>query len=456
MIPITLCDVGPRDGLQNELDVLGPAVRADLVNRLAAAGVPRVEAVSFFVGDDRVPQMAGAEEVAAAIEPRAGTEYAGSSLNPEGGLNAWRGRGWAASIARSRRRSAFNRRNGNMSLDEALALRRCPLLSASELPRTVTVSCAFGCPFEGRVDPARVGDLCERARQRMNRPGGHDRRRDADAGPRPRRTCPTRPGESAYTYTTRVRPGMRRGGGDRGRGDDARRVGRRARRVPDAPKATGNIATEDIVYLLEGEGVATGVDLDALIAVSEWLEGVLGRRLEGYVYRAGRGRTAPRRGLERRDGRARRRPRSSASSRRRSGSRAAVPGRAAQPGGAALLDAAHTSSVARPSSKPNEHLVQDDVVEDLDARQPRELLGEAARVRAAALDELGDAAAAERAQRRVDGEAARAARELRRPVDLRRARRPRRPGSGSRRWTPSPRGARRGARRTRCPSRTGR
>ena len=77
---ITLCDVGPRDGLQNEAEALEPMARAELVNRLAAAGLPRVEAVSF-VRDDRVPQMAGAEDVVAGIERRDGTEYSGLVLN---------------------------------------------------------------------------------------------------------------------------------------------------------------------------------------------------------------------------------------------------------------------------------------------------------------------------------------------------------------------------------------
>ena len=80
---VTLCDVGPRDGLQNEPETLAPGVRAQLVDRLAAAGLPRIEAVSF-VRDDRVPQMAGAEAVVAAIERRAGTEYSGLVLNERG------------------------------------------------------------------------------------------------------------------------------------------------------------------------------------------------------------------------------------------------------------------------------------------------------------------------------------------------------------------------------------
>src|SRR3954452_6399309 len=80
---LTLCDVGPRDGLQNEPEALAPAVRAELINNLAAAGLPRIEAVSF-VRDDRIPQMAGAEEVVAAIERREGVEYAGLVLNEQG------------------------------------------------------------------------------------------------------------------------------------------------------------------------------------------------------------------------------------------------------------------------------------------------------------------------------------------------------------------------------------
>src|SRR5215212_8344374 len=82
-MPLILCDVGPRDGLQNERDSLAPAVRAELVNRLAAAGLPRVEAVSF-VREDLVPQMAGARDVVSAIERRDGVAYSGLALNEKG------------------------------------------------------------------------------------------------------------------------------------------------------------------------------------------------------------------------------------------------------------------------------------------------------------------------------------------------------------------------------------
>jgi len=111
-VRVTICDVGPRDGLQNEPDVLAPAVRADLVNRLAAAGVPRVEAASF-VRDDRVPQMAGAEEVVSSIESREGTENAGLVLNLRG-YERLRTTSLDRVNCTLAATETFNERNGNM------------------------------------------------------------------------------------------------------------------------------------------------------------------------------------------------------------------------------------------------------------------------------------------------------------------------------------------------------
>jgi len=156
---LTLCDVGPRDGLQNEAEVVEPATRAELVNRLAAAGLPRVEAASF-VRDDRVPQMARAEEVAAGIERRDGTEYSGLVLN-EQGYERFARTGLDRVNATLGATEEFNRRNGNASLEEAAA-RVERILAAAERPVTVTISVAFGCPFEGRVDPDAVAGLADR------------------------------------------------------------------------------------------------------------------------------------------------------------------------------------------------------------------------------------------------------------------------------------------------------
>jgi hydroxymethylglutaryl-CoA lyase/(R)-citramalyl-CoA lyase len=282
---VTLCDVGPRDGLQNEPDVLAPTVRADLVNRLAAAGLPRVEAASF-VRDDRVPQMAGAEEVVAGIEEHDGTEFAGLVLNLKGYERLRETKLGRVNCTLAATES-FNQRNGNMSLDQALT-QVMAIVGVSELPTTATVSVAFGCPFEGRVDPGRVAELCAQLHA--------DEIVLAD-------TIGVATPTQVKCLVERVQTGTRDVGvhlhntRNTGYANALAALDAGARVLdasvggvggcPYAPKATGNIATEDLVYLLEGEGVETGVDLDALIAVSEWLEGLLGRRLEGYVYRAG-------------------------------------------------------------------------------------------------------------------------------------------------------------------------
>jgi len=282
---VTLCDVGPRDGLQNEPDVLAPAVRADLVNRLAATGLPRIEAVSF-VRDDRVPQMAGAEEVAARIEDREGTEFAGLVLNMKGYERLRETKLGRVNCTLAATES-FNQRNGNMSLDQALT-QAMAIVGVSELPTTATISVAFGCPFEGHVDPGRVADFCAQLEA--------DEIVLADTIGVATPTQVERLVERILTGTREVGVHLHN---TRNTGYAnalaALKAGATALDAsvgglggcPYAPKATGNIATEDLVYLLEGEGVETGVDLDALVAVSEWLEGMLGRRLEGYVYRAG-------------------------------------------------------------------------------------------------------------------------------------------------------------------------
>jgi len=284
-VRVTLCDVGPRDGLQNEPDIVAPGVRAELVNRLAAAGLPRVEAASF-VRDDRVPQMAGAEEVAAGIEEREGTEFAGLVLNLKGyeRLRETKLGRVDCTLAAT---ESFNQRNGNMSLDQAVT-QAMAILGVSELPTTATVSVAFGCPFEGRVDPGRVAELCAQLEA--------DEVVLAD-------TIGVATPTQVKRLVDRVQTGTRDVGvhlhNTRNTGYANALAALEAGATvldasvgglggcPYAPKATGNIATEDLVYLLDGEGVETGVDLDAVVAVSEWLEGLLGRRLDGYVYRAG-------------------------------------------------------------------------------------------------------------------------------------------------------------------------
>ena len=282
-VRVTLCDVGPRDGLQNEPETLPPATRADLINRLAAAGLPRVEAVSF-VRDDRVASMAGAEDVAGGLSPSATTEFAGLVLN-ERGYERFRACALDRLNVTFAATESFNRANGGMSLEDAVAQADRILGQVrGSVPTTVTVSVCFGCPFEGPVDPGRVVELAQRfagraevvladtigiatpikvrqlvADAKANGFHGHNTRNTGYAN------CLAALDAGATTLDASI-------GGLGG--------------CPYAPRATGNVATEDLVYLLEGEGVETGVDLDALIRISAWLEGLLGRQLEGYVYRA--------------------------------------------------------------------------------------------------------------------------------------------------------------------------
>ena len=275
-----LCDVGPRDGLQNESEVLEPAVRAELVNRLAAAGLPRVEAVSF-VRADRVPQMAGAEEVAAGLR-RDGTEYSGLVLN-EQGYERFAAAGLDRVNATLGATEEFNQRNGNASLAEATE-RVERILAGTAEPATVTISVAFGCPFEGRVDPARVAELAARFH------GAEVVLADTIgvAAPREVRALVERTKAAGFHGHNTRNTGYANAlaaleGGAHVLDASVGGLGG----CPYAPRASGNVATEDLVYLLEHEGIETGVDLDALIRISEWLETVLGRKLEGQVYRAG-------------------------------------------------------------------------------------------------------------------------------------------------------------------------
>ena len=288
---VEIVEVGPRDGLQNEDRTLAPPERAELCNLLAAAGVPRVEAVSF-VNPKRVPQMAGAEEVLAAIERRPGTTYAGLVLNEKGyeravqaGVDEVR---YAFPVTET-----FAKRNQTTTVADAteLAARLVERARLDGVRVSITLSGAFGDPFEGRVEPGHVLGIAERV-------------------------AAARPDEIVLADTigvgvpTQVRElvgGVARHGITVGcHFHDTRNTGL-ANAVaaiesgatvldaavggtggcPFAPRATGNIPTEDLVYLLQGMGHETGIDLDALIAVAGWMAERLGKELPGRVYKAG-------------------------------------------------------------------------------------------------------------------------------------------------------------------------
>jgi (R)-citramalyl-CoA lyase len=290
-------EVGPRDGLQNEQQVVPPETRAELVRRLADAGLKRIEAASF-VNPERVPQMAGAEEVVAGLDRRDGVVYGGLTLN-ERGYDRLRDTGLDEVSFALAATESFSQRNAGASVEDSIAAAEQIVARARQdgIRASLTISVAFGCPFEGPVAPDRVVGIAERLAAT-----------DADelvladtigvATPTQVRTLLERVAElgkpvGGHFHNTR-NTGFSNAYAALEAGVsvlDASVGGLGG--CPFAPKATGNIATEDLVYLLEGEGAETGVGLEALIAVSEWLEELLGRQLEGYVYRAGPFTTQP-------------------------------------------------------------------------------------------------------------------------------------------------------------------
>jgi hydroxymethylglutaryl-CoA lyase/(R)-citramalyl-CoA lyase len=290
-VKVTICDVGPRDGLQNQPKILEPSTRAELVNRLAGAGLPRIEACSF-VNPARMPQMAGAEEVVEGIDRVEGVTYAGLALN-ELGYERLASAGLDEVHFAFAATETFNQRNQNASVDESVhaAKRIVDRAHADGIRATVTIGVSFGCPFEGAVDPAKVRSLAEQLSV-----GGADEIVFADTigvgVPRQVEQLVSEGVKLGRPVGVHLHNTRNTGFVNAYAAIDAGATVLDASvggigGCPFAPRATGNISTEDLVYMLHGEGIETGIDLDELISVAEWLEGVLERQLEGQIYRAG-------------------------------------------------------------------------------------------------------------------------------------------------------------------------
>lgn len=288
---VTVCDVGPRDGLQNQPRVLEPELRADLVNRLAAAGLRRIEAVSF-VSPKVVPQMAGAAEVLDRIRRRDGVVYAGLALNEKGYERLAAAGGLDEVHFAFAATETFNRRNQNASVEESVqvAHRIAAHARADGIRATVTIGVSFGCPFEGKVDPDYVLAVADRVLDPFDEIVFADT--IGVAVPRQVRDVVERAVTRGKPVGVHLHNTRNTGFANAYAAIEAGATVLDASvggvgGCPFAPKATGNIATEDLVYMLHGEGIETGVELGALLGVSDWLENVLERPLEGQVYRAG-------------------------------------------------------------------------------------------------------------------------------------------------------------------------
>lgn len=291
---VEILEVSPRDGLQNERTILSTEDKVELVERAVRAGARRIE-VTSFVNPARVPQMADADEVMAALPRREGLKYAGLVMNRRGLERALAGYVDEIDVVVVAT-DTFCQRNQGMSTAEACdtAAELVQEARAAGVFSTITIGASFGCPFEGEVPVDRLREVVQRV---------------VDAGPDELALADT----IGVAVPSDVKRGLeiaRQAAGPeiplRLHLHDTRHTGVAnavaaveagvttldasiggAGGCPFAPNATGNVATEDLVYLFARMGVATGYDLESVTETVAWLEERLGKRLPGALARAG-------------------------------------------------------------------------------------------------------------------------------------------------------------------------
>ncbi|MFZ5718868.1 MAG: hydroxymethylglutaryl-CoA lyase [Pseudomonadota bacterium] len=290
---IEIVEVGPRDGLQNEKTIFSVDQKLEMIRRLEAAGARRMEVVSF-VNPKRVPQMAGAEEIMAALPREKGRSRIGLVLNM---------RGWERCVAAGCDEAnvvvcasdGFGIRNQGASVDEQvktlgdiMAVRR-----KEEPPVTMTVSVAFGCPFDGEVPEDRVIEIVKAAADmRVAEIALADTIGVADPWTVRRRIEAARKAAGHIPLRLHFHDTRNTGLANAFAGVEAgvdildASVGGLGG-CPFAPNATGNVGTEDLVYMLERAGFETGYDLGQLIEIGQWASDLLGKRVASSVGRAG-------------------------------------------------------------------------------------------------------------------------------------------------------------------------
>ncbi len=291
---VRIVEVGPRDGLQNEHVPIAAADKIAFVNRLSAAGFRAIE-VTAFVSPRWVPQMADAAEVVGGIQRRTGTIYA--ALVPNlAGLERARDAGIDEIAIVAAASETFSQRNINQGVEESLSDYRAVVAGATAAGIRVRayLSTSFGCPYEGAVSPSRVAVLAERLLALgafevvlsdtigIAHPGQIRRVLDAVRTAVPLERTALHVHDTRGTALANVLMALSLGvttfdssaGGLGG--------------CPYAPGAAGNLATEDLVYLLDGMGVRTGVDLAAVVAASHFIEHRVGHALVSRVYQAER------------------------------------------------------------------------------------------------------------------------------------------------------------------------
>jgi hydroxymethylglutaryl-CoA lyase len=289
---ITIVEVAPRDGLQNEAAFVPTQEKIALVDRLADAGHTTIE-VSAFVSPKWVPQMADAAEVFAGITRRPGVRYTALVPNLQGLARAREARVDEVAVFPAASET-FSRRNINQTVDEAIANaeRICDAARGAGVQVRAYLSTSFGCPFEGAVAPARVAELTAR----LVDAGAHEVALSDTIGiahPRqvsdvlheatkrvPASNLALHFHDTRGTALVNVYAGLEAGVST----FDASAGGLGG--CPYAPGATGNLATEDLVYLLDGLGMTTGVRLEAIVEASRAIEPHVGHALPSRVFRA--------------------------------------------------------------------------------------------------------------------------------------------------------------------------
>lgn len=287
---ITFLEVGPRDGLQNEQILISTEAKLELIRRSVAAGARRIE-VTSFVNPRRVPQMADAEQICAGLPEAAGVSFIGLAMNARGAERAIAtGRlheVGAVCVATDR----FAMANQGQTSAESVAVAQAIIAQARSagLKGQVTIGAAFGCPFEGEVAEDRVVEMATMLAEAapveialadtigVADPAHVSRlvaRVAATIAPLPVRVHfhNTRGTGIANVWAAVEAGATTVDGALGGLGG-----------CPFAPGAAGNVASEDVVYMLERSGVATGIDLGTLIAANNWLADVMGRSLPGMV-----------------------------------------------------------------------------------------------------------------------------------------------------------------------------
>jgi hydroxymethylglutaryl-CoA lyase len=290
---VELVEVGPRDGLQNETAIVSTADKLELIRRAIDYGIRRIE-VTSFVNPKKVPQLADAEELVAMLPARDDMTYIGLVLNRRGAERALATGRIDELGAVCVTSDSFGIRNQGQSSDESLAaaMEIVALARGAGRGGQITIATAFGCPFEGRVATQRVVEMAKRA---------------ADARPREIALADTigvgvpaqvsemvgRVREAVGDLPVRVHFHNTRGTGianvwaavEEGAATVDASLGGLGG-CPFAPGAAGNVATEDVVYLLDRSGMGTGVTLSQVIGAADWLAGVMGRPLPAMVSKA--------------------------------------------------------------------------------------------------------------------------------------------------------------------------